>query len=29
MWIAADIGVTPFVAWAEALETNAQPVWLF
>ena len=29
VWIAAGIGVTPFVAWAEALEANAPPVWLF
>ena len=27
--IAAGIGVTPFVAWAKALDTNAPPVWLF
>jgi predicted ferric reductase len=29
VWIAAGIGVTPFVAWAEALEADAPPVWLF
>jgi len=29
VWIAAGIGVTPLVAWAEALEPNAPPVWLF
>ena len=29
VWIDAGIGVTPFVAWAEALEADAPPVWLF
>lgn len=29
VWIAAGIGVTPFVAWAEALDADAPPVWLF
>jgi predicted ferric reductase len=28
-WIAAGIGITPFVAWADALEADAPPVWLF
>lgn len=29
IWIAVGIGVTPFVAWAEALGAETPPIWLF
>jgi predicted ferric reductase len=29
IWIAAGIGITPFVAWAEALTSSDKPVVLF
>ncbi len=29
VWIAGGIGITPFLAWAEALEANADPAHLF
>ena len=29
VWVAGGIGITPFLAWAEALDQSAQPVDLF